>query len=712
MKRQVIIRGVLPRLFLSSVLWLTVSRTVEAALSGTTSIQAASIPSLSAAYADVCDHIIGRQVGTADGLANYSQVKPGDRVCIEAGTRNRLKLYNFAGTPQEPIIFINFGGQLIFNQTSDFAILIKNSRYFRVTGSGDPGYQYGIKIDGNYSIGVNAGWQSSDMEFDHIEVSQANVSGIMANTKANCSDGSNNAYDYDGDGEIQYDLDDVVTKENFTQYNTILHHNYIHDTHSEGLYIGNNRTVYASYGTSGPGPCPSSPTYPLNPVLDGVLVYSNIFERVGWESINVKGAINDCRIYRNQVYEGSTQGYSDQVGEINLSLNSHCDVYNNYIKDGYGPGIRSTGTGGRIYNNVIIHPGRGHASSDNYASGIYIFLGTRHEEYYIWNNTIIEPRGYGICFDYEYGSDNRIQNNIIVNPGQLGDGGYIYVASQAQATVSHNLTRLDLAEVKLVNPTTGDYSLLSDSPAVDQGVDLSSQGINVDYEGVARPQGSGYDIGAYELVSEPSHTPTSTPTSTATSTGTPTILPTSASTPTSTPTPLLANTPTPTSTATPPPTYTSTPTPTNVPSPTYTPSATATPTSTPTNAPTSTPTHAFVPTDAATPSPTYISTLVSVQLTIDEPLYAGATVVTGGGAAGKLVVVSDPAESPILASDIVDGQGRYAVDLSAVLEANGKHGLEAHQIIQAEMEGQVYRVIVHPPIDEGGVQIFLPMVNK
>jgi hypothetical protein len=86
--------------------------------------------------------------------------------------------------------------------------------------------------------------------------------------------------------------------------------------------------------------------------------------------------------------------------------------------------------------------------------------------------------------------------------------------------------------------------------------------------------------------------------------------------------------------------------------------------------------------------------------------------VTGGGAAGKLVVVSDPAESPILASDIVDGQGRYAVDLSAVLEANGKHGLEAHQIIQAEMEGQVYRVIVHPPIDEGGVQIFLPMVNK
>ena len=84
-----------------------------------------------------------------------------------------------------------------------------------------------------------------------------------------------------------------------------------------------------------------------------------------------------------------------------------------------------------------------------------------------------------------------------------------------------------------------DFHLLETSSAIDTGFDFSGI-ITDDYDDVVRPQGSEYDIGAYEYVSA-----TSTPTPTATNTPVPTNTPTP--TPTATNTPVPTNTPTPTS---------------------------------------------------------------------------------------------------------------------------------------------------------------------
>jgi hypothetical protein len=43
---------------------------------------------------------------------------------------------------------------------------------------------------------------------------------------------------------------------------------------------------------------------------------------------------------------------------------------------------------------------------------------------------------------------------------------------------------------------SGDYRLLSSSPAIDRGTSVKAP--TIDYAGVARPRGAAIDIGAYE----------------------------------------------------------------------------------------------------------------------------------------------------------------------------------------------------------------------
>jgi hypothetical protein len=63
-----------------------------------------------------------------------------------------------------------------------------------------------------------------------------------------------------------------------------------------------------------------------------------------------------------------------------------------------------------------------------------------------------------------------------------------------------------------VNESSKDFHLQSTSPCIDKG---ASVGVTNDFDGVSRPQGTGYDIGAYEYTSgasTPIISPTPTPT--------------------------------------------------------------------------------------------------------------------------------------------------------------------------------------------------------
>ncbi|MDD2798060.1 MAG: T9SS type A sorting domain-containing protein [Bacteroidales bacterium] len=55
-----------------------------------------------------------------------------------------------------------------------------------------------------------------------------------------------------------------------------------------------------------------------------------------------------------------------------------------------------------------------------------------------------------------------------------------------------------ITDASFVDALNHNYRLVSGSPAIDAGVDVSTSGITTDIEGTARPQGLGYDMGAYE----------------------------------------------------------------------------------------------------------------------------------------------------------------------------------------------------------------------
>jgi hypothetical protein len=112
-----------------------------------------------------------------------------------------------------------------------------------------------------------------------------------------------------------------------------------------------------------------------------------------------------------------------------------------------------------------------------------------------------------------------------------------------------------------------------------------------------------------------------------------------------------------------------------------------------------------------TPTPEATATPTFVELSIDEPLFAGATAVKGNGIPGALVVVRDLDDPWIAAAGSVNSEGKYEIDLTSVLETYQLSGLEAGHKIQAESEDQIYQAIVQP-YNGGRFQIFLPLVTS
>jgi hypothetical protein len=360
---------------------------------------------------------------------------------------------------------------------------------------------YGIKIEKTSNRGVAAIFKSSDMEIDHLEITNIGGVGIGLKTQAVCSDGSTDdwqAYDYYCDGRLGNDLDDVVNRANFVQFNTVVHDNYIHNVGSEGIYAG------SSFYQGQEFDCDSGTEIIYDPLLIGVSIYNNIVDGSGLDGIQAGSAVEDCGIHHNRIYRDSLRDANNEQSGIMNNKGSACHIYNNYIQDGGGPGIFLQGIGGhRVYNNILINVGANFAGEDKGGNGIFISqngVGSG-QDMYVFNNTIVNPQHYGIVFNDDDSAASKIQNNIVINPGNLsdyGDDAYIQIWKRKNVIVSNNLHAENPSDLKFSSPANFDYTLTENSAAIDSGVNLISDCVFTDYNDERRPQGKGFDIGAYE----------------------------------------------------------------------------------------------------------------------------------------------------------------------------------------------------------------------
>ncbi|HUW82966.1 MAG TPA: choice-of-anchor Q domain-containing protein, partial [Phycisphaerae bacterium] len=98
---------------------------------------------------------------------------------------------------------------------------------------------------------------------------------------------------------------------------------------------------------------------------------------------------------------------------------------------------------------------------------------------------------FRLCSIDSSAQDTVVRNNLASAP--YTSDQQLIVGSGSGLTADHNLLT---STPGFVNAATGDFRLLSGSPAIDAGVAVP--GIFVDWDGVARPRGNGYDLGAYE----------------------------------------------------------------------------------------------------------------------------------------------------------------------------------------------------------------------
>lgn len=428
-------------------------------------------------------------------LYDGTDLEPGDTLFLRAGIRTELILKNFTGSETTPIIITNIGGLCDIDPIDGrYGISVRNCRFIQITGTGHPQSFYGIRIRDlaeAHSVGMSLEKKTSDFEVDHIEIYNSDFSGIIAKS--------------DPDASLS------TSRDSFVQYNTHIHHNYIHDIRvGEGMYIGNTKYNEGMRININGHDSIIFPHY-----LKGVKIHDNIIERTGFDGIQVSSAIEDCQIYNNRVsYDSQAEAYGQMSGII-LGGGSQCDCFNNRIENGLGTGILMFGLGNnKIYNNLIVNAGKGFAPEDDFKRQYGIFMNDLSlipgNGVSYFNNTIVSPRNDGIRIMSTESRNNQAKNNLIVNPGAYyeyendntgftGQDAYLFLNNRdVDIDTSGNFFFRYMGAVDFKRDNTDFYALNNSCCLIDAGVDLSDCSVSCDINHQARPTGFGFDVGAFE----------------------------------------------------------------------------------------------------------------------------------------------------------------------------------------------------------------------
>jgi hypothetical protein len=235
---------------------------------------------------------------------------------------------------------------------------------------------------------------------------------------------------------------------------------------------------------------------------------------------------NGNQILDNEIYNNGNVDIASTNGQdgVYSSEGTANNIYEqNYIHDNgrltdatyhrYDHGLYLCGANEQIINNISVHNAAmglqvagyttvsnmkvyNNVFSYNGSSGIVLWMALNGVS--IENNIMVGNQTHGIYNCSATGGGVVIDHNVI--SGNVGTD--IALTDQCGSTTfSYTLSNTIASDPLFLNSSThfsqaADFQLKTGSPAIDSGLTLS--GVPIDFTGAHRPQGAGFDIGAYE----------------------------------------------------------------------------------------------------------------------------------------------------------------------------------------------------------------------
>ena len=276
----------------------------------------------------------------------------------------------------------------------------------------------------------------------------------------------NNSMDQNGEwGILTGFCDDLLIENNVTSRSIGQH----------GIYVGNSGD---------------------RPVIRGNVIFGNNANGIhmnGDISQGGDGIISDALVEANIIYDNGVGGGSgincdgvqDSLIRNNLIYDEHASGISLYQIDGGGPS-----TGNRVLNNTVLI-----ASDGRWALNIQDGAANATAR----NNILWNDHSFRGSLDISTDSLPGFtdDNNAVMDRFTTDGGDTILTLAEWQQQIGQDThSFLATPDQLFVDVATNDYALSAMSPAIDTGE--TRDDVPTDILGVPRPQGAGFDVGAYE----------------------------------------------------------------------------------------------------------------------------------------------------------------------------------------------------------------------
>jgi hypothetical protein len=414
-----------------------------------------------------CDHVISSDMN----YFNAEGVLPGDVICITAGIRSALKIKNVHGSTSNPIIIKNCGGEVIIEgEPAAHTLVIGNSYFFNLTGSGDADVEFGIHINGGSEVGLLINDLSHHFEVDQVEIGNVHGVGLQVFDEPRCDLSANEGV--------------------FLLKSIELNHLNVHHCET-GIQIGHPNYVIGQYNEF----CDVLYPYSVEEVVISNSSVVSISPGNGIELYLKQGVLKN-----NYIDQITANGVAiGRGGQVNLIANkiSNTDLY----------GLTWMGDGKLDVSNSIFYK-NGATGAGAAQLSCYTALGDAYTNIFNFqHNTVLASAAFNV--EIENASSisalSKIQNNIFCEPTDLllSDelySPYINVGASALLHIDHNSYSPSISEQVFVNVAEENFQLTHESPGINVGV---LTGIPLDRINQLRNLGGAPDAGAFEYVPEP-----------------------------------------------------------------------------------------------------------------------------------------------------------------------------------------------------------------